>query len=593
MSALREVLAKFGFEVDDTKLTDAIQRTDDFTKKVVDIASKFAGGSILGAVKDMIGDLKDKAGEIRGTAALLGITNAEFQKLQYVSGASAETLGSTFRVLQKNIAAASGAAKEGKATLGDLEAGLATSLGSKEAGEAFKGLGISIKDASGKTKSPIDVFKEAGKAIASIEDPSQRTATALKVFGRNGTQLLPFLAKGPEEIEKLTEQFEALGGGISDKALKQLKEQAKADKALSLATLSLKSALAEQLIPIFTEQSENMAKLVGWINKTLEGTNLLKAGVIIIGGAMAWQGRQALLAGAKTALAYAPVIITVAALILLLDDLITFFQGGDSVLGAFLDKMFDPSKGPSVSKMMQKDMADLGKELDKAPGWGDKVLLVFSTIGGSISRFFTDDLPEAWAFFWKDLNEQAGHKGAGFTDFIKEMFGNLLGWFRNWANDLWTSIIGGLVSGLDEGWSKVKEAVLGLGRKMKNAFSEFWDAHSPSKVMTKDVKVMLGGGIVQGLAESEADIRAQARETYAAARMPSDDYAPNLGDFRGGGGGSSVNYNSIVQHNSIPISVTGDGAQGMADALRDALPQPLNDTRRAALAALESAVDDE
>ncbi len=129
---------------------------------------------------------------------------------------------------------------------------------------------------------------------------------------------------------------------MSDLALKEFAENGKATKRLNLAYLSLKSALAEQLLPIFTAQADSTAKLVAWINKLTKNTNVLKAGVIVIGAAMAWQGRQALIAGAKTALAYAPVVLVVAGLILLLDDLITFFKGGDSAIGAFIDKIFDP-----------------------------------------------------------------------------------------------------------------------------------------------------------------------------------------------------------------------------------------------------------
>lgn len=564
-SALREVLAKFGFDIEDTKLSAAIKKTDDFTSKVVGLAEKFAGGSVLGAVKDMISDLQAKAGEIRATAGQLGITAQEFQKLQYVSGASADTLSASFRVLQKNIAAAGGGAKGAAAdmtTLGDSMEGV---LNGKQAGETFKALGIDVKNASGEAKRPIEVFQEAAKAIASIADPSVRTATALKVFGRNGQALLPFFSKGAEEVDKLVAQFEELGGGLSDEAIAKLKDQGKAQKALGLATLSLKSSIAEELVPWFTRQIEAHAKVITWIGKTLKNTNALKAAILVIGAAMAWQGREALLAGAKTAIAYAPVALAVAGLVLLIDDLITTIDGGDSVIKRSGKSWLEWISGSQATAEVNQDVWDQFLKLVHDTSWTD--------IFGDALDYWTHDLTA-----WLD-NLDIKMKAALFS-------------MKDSAEQLGGDIVNGLIKGLDGAWEGLKNAVLRLGKGIKDTFANFFDAHSPSRVMRADVKTMIGGGVVEGLAASAEDIRTQAQETYANALLPSAQYAPTI-TVAGGGRGDTVQHNTVQSTHKIDIRVQGGGARDIASGVRDSLPQPLNDSRRATLAALEDLVDDQ
>lgn len=561
MTALREVMAKFGFDIDDSKLSAAIKRTDDFTSKVVGLAEKFAGGSVLGAVKGMIDDLQARAGEIRGTAMQLGVTNQEFQKLQFTSGASAETLSATFRVLQKQMAAAGGAAKGVSgdlATVGDSMEGV---LGNKAAKEVFKHLKIDLTEAGGAAKSPIDVFGELASKIGDIQDPAVRTATALKVFGRGGQALLPFFAKGGKELEALAQQFDDLGGGISDRAIDGLKAQGKAQKALNMATLSLKSALAEQLLPWFTRQIEIHGKLIAWIGKTLTNTNALKATVLVIGAAMAWQGREALIAGAKTALAYAPVAIALALLILLVDDVITTLDGGDSVIKRTGKSWLEWLSGSKATAEVNQDVWDNFLATVHDTSWTD--------IFGTALDYWTHDLSE-----W--LNQlDTKMKAALFS-------------MKDSAEQLGSDIVNGLINGLDSGWTALKESVLKLGRGIKKTFSDFFEAHSPSKVMTDDTRVMIGGGVVRGLADSAEDIRAQAKETYSAAMLPSTQYAPTI---QATGGSSAVQH--IEQNNTNRFDIRVDGGSGgrdTADAIRDGIAQPLNDSRQASLAALEDLV---
>lgn len=54
---------------------------------------------------------------------------------------------------------------------------------------------------------PVEKFDELAKAIAAIEDPSERAAAAMQIFGKSGTKLLPML----REWDDLRERAQRLG----------------------------------------------------------------------------------------------------------------------------------------------------------------------------------------------------------------------------------------------------------------------------------------------------------------------------------------------------------------------------------------------
>jgi len=54
--------------------------------------------------------------------------------------------------------------------------------------------------------SPEEQFETIAFAIADLEDPTLRAATAQDIFGRAGTQLLPLFAEGAEGLDALRQK---------------------------------------------------------------------------------------------------------------------------------------------------------------------------------------------------------------------------------------------------------------------------------------------------------------------------------------------------------------------------------------------------
>lgn len=82
-------------------------------------------------------------------------------------------------------------------------------------GDAFVKLGVSAQKLSQKT--PEEQFYILANAIAAIDNPSQKAAVAMDVFGKSGTALPPMLNLGVEGIEQRANQASKLAGigGIS------------------------------------------------------------------------------------------------------------------------------------------------------------------------------------------------------------------------------------------------------------------------------------------------------------------------------------------------------------------------------------------
>lgn len=189
----------------------------------------------------------DATGAIGDTAERTGISRERFQELSFaakLSGSSAETLGGALQKMQINV---------GKAT-----------AGSKDLKEMFQGLGISIKDSSGKLKSTDALFDTFVDRISKIKDPSLQAEAAVKIFGKSATELLPLIRGGGAGLKEMSDEARRLGIVISDSAVRE--GEAFGDTldtihaALSGVGNSIGSSLVPQLNILGAKLIENIVK---------------------------------------------------------------------------------------------------------------------------------------------------------------------------------------------------------------------------------------------------------------------------------------------------------------------------------------------
>lgn len=277
-----------------------------------------AGGAVY-AFAQRIHEVIELGGEIDDTAQRLGMTTRAVQEWRYVAeqaGVGAESLSRSIRTLGRNAEAASHGAGPAAADL--------------------RRLGVSVREAGGQLRSQEQIFADTLQALAGIEDHTRRAAMAQRIFGESGTELLPLVNEGAAGIQRLRERFRELGGGLSADVVQGAAGAGDALTDFRLAMTSLQGVLVANVLPGLTRLVEMIATGIGRFSEMTRNSSALET---VLGG----------LAVAATALAVAlfPVYSTVllviapfAALFLVVEDLVTMFRGGDSVIGEFLDSLF-------------------------------------------------------------------------------------------------------------------------------------------------------------------------------------------------------------------------------------------------------------
>jgi hypothetical protein len=174
----------------------------------------------------------------------------------------------------------------------------AASQGNKEALKTFADLGVNVQDILKLT--PDEQFKRMATAIGSIKDPTARAGETLKIFGKNGTALLPLLMQGGKGLDDLQKQMSALGLVMGAEDVLQGEKLADTLKILGLASQIVFSSIGAQLAPVMVSFANTMIlcvrQTVGWIQahrdllqtlfKVASGAIATSAGLLVLAGAL-------------------------------------------------------------------------------------------------------------------------------------------------------------------------------------------------------------------------------------------------------------------------------------------------------------------
>lgn len=464
MSALRELIAKFGVSFDDTELKKGDAAVSGLADKLRALGGLLTAGAIAAGVKHFVLDLVEQADALNDQAKVLGISTTELQQWQYaakLSGVEAGELGSALTKFNKNVAEA-----------GD---------GTGPAADAFRKLGVSVKDSSGKLGQPIDLLEGIATGLKKIENPAERTNALMSLFGKAGARLGPLFEEGADGIKKLKKEFADLGGGFSDDFIESAAKMDDSVDRLSFAWLSFKSRLAGVVIPTIERFVTMGTRVIVAVSKWTDRIGLLSKSSNLAAAAAVVLGAAFLRAGITAIAPWLPMIALLAGAILLVDELITLWKGGDTIIGRALDRMF----GPGTSAQATAFLRDVVK---------------------STQDFFSNTT-RGWAEFtagvqliWFDLVNwiKSTWIGLALATLFKAEFEGMTEGIQRWAKmfvSVWTTII--------EYAGKAWEIV----RKVADAVSNIPGA---KKALENYVPGLLIGKAVAGAASSDpAAIAAQ------------------------------------------------------------------------------------
>ena len=145
-------------------------------------------------------DLMDNMSKMAQQA---GVTTEVLSSLGYaaeMSGSSNEEMASTLAKLNKAMFDAAN--------------------GTGEAKSALDALGLSVLDSGGALKGADQMFTDIADKLSKMQDETQKSALAQRVFGEEGKKLIPLLNSGKDGIEAMRKEAERLGIVIDGDAAK-------------------------------------------------------------------------------------------------------------------------------------------------------------------------------------------------------------------------------------------------------------------------------------------------------------------------------------------------------------------------------------
>jgi hypothetical protein len=237
-----------------------------------------AFGAAALAVTRGLAALEDRVENLGNIADKLGVSFEFIQTLEEAanrSGTSIDAVSAAFGRLQKSV--------------------LGVDEESKAAQKALSEIGVTAEELA--QLSPEDQYQRIGAALADIEDPARRTATATALFGKAGADLIPFF----NNLPGATADIERFGRSLTAIDRRRVDEFGAGLDALSVATQGLGQTLllpfvglGEGVATAFAEITAGITAIIDPIGQILEpvltqigriiqllGTNLGNLGRVI------------------------------------------------------------------------------------------------------------------------------------------------------------------------------------------------------------------------------------------------------------------------------------------------------------------------
>ncbi len=232
------------------------------------------GAAVVGPIVGMAKAFADTGSAIADASARTGASASSLSEIGYAAEQTGTDLGTVengMKKLQVNIAGGS---------------------------EEFAKLGLDLKDLQ--SLSPEKQFETVGKKIAEIDDPAERAAAAVKVFGKSGTSLLPLF----DDFDSLTKEARELGISLSDTDASNADRLGDAfdrvSKVIGGIGNRIGAAVAEPLADILEFVAKIGSAAIDWVKRNegvvrtvaAIGAGLVAAGAVIttVGGLFAGVG---------------------------------------------------------------------------------------------------------------------------------------------------------------------------------------------------------------------------------------------------------------------------------------------------------------
>ena len=408
MAFVTELLGYIGLDVDDASFNEAEQSVKDVTKVMAGLITVAASAAtaVTGAAYAMVNDFANTATEIDQLTKRLNVNAEAFQATAFAA--------KSFGIEQDQLA---DGMKELSMRAGEF------ALDGKANADAFGEIGITQAQVKQYGNNIEGLFRLVRNKLSEVKEQGKRQFLADALFGGGLADVGgEFFSQTSENIAALQKQARESGLVISQENLDMAREYTSEMDALQARIKGLWNIVASNLLPIFTRITRQMKEFFDLhgdeiVNGLTAAINGLIASIKYLGiaaaiampyligsaaiaswaklialtntltGAFLAMRTGALLAWAAAAAGPALVGAAILSLILVIQDIYTYFTGGDSVTGRIIEsfKGMDTSIRGIWDGLVDYIIDALGR-IDKAiynamPEWAQK-LMTFAS-GGS------------------------------------------------------------------------------------------------------------------------------------------------------------------------------------------------------------------
>lgn len=633
---VRELLTKWGFQVDQKPL-------ERFNKSISDAKTTIA---LVGA------QAIAQAGALFGLADSVATTGDEFAKTANRIGFSIETLQEYSHVAQL----AGSSTQEMNGAIEGLT--LSISEAKKGGGSLIEPLirlnQITGRDLLSSMGNADDLMLELADTFATMTDETEKAELATKIFGGSGLAMVNVLNQGSAAIKAQKQEARDLGVVLSEKVAKQSEVFKDSLLRVKQVFLGLRNSVGAELIPLITEIMDQFRDWVKinkeWIkggiktviDSMISGTKTLlsvtskmfkviKSLVKAFGGlenvlqfviiAMATFtavkflsaiGNMAIAVGSGLVLAFRsvgnaaliaqvkmfaiPIAIglAIAAIALLIEDVVAFFQGRDSITGKIIKALEGVDIAGVLRSKFNAATSVVRDFANKVSSWLDN-LFDMPDLELDIAGAVKNALQGISEFF----------DGLTFEGLVSKLSDLLLGLFTG------EGVAGAIFNFFFVAFQSIGDAIIRvvigaagvIADTIKGIFTGIMDFSGEDGTITKGVSAVKG---FFGFGDDEEE---DGKKKKRRIPRPSSDLQGNInslgiGDLRSrpdlklinGGGGSSVrNSNSnVTNNNEVSISVVVPEGTNQKDAsaivdkgVSDALNRMARETQAATATSVE------
>ncbi|MFS2023872.1 hypothetical protein [Massilia sp. CT11-137] len=239
---------------------DAMKRVEgaiEIGKKALEVLGV---GVTVGAFAELIKGSIDAADELRDMSQKTGVAVQTLNGLGFAAGQAGgnlESVSAAAGKVNKSVAEAAG--------------------GNKDMIEAYSKLGISVRDAQGNLKTADVVIAEVADKFKDYADGPEKTAIALRVFGKAGADMIPLLNDGGDALREniayakqysgVTDELASASDNFNDTMGKLTVQQKGFANSIASAVLPLLQTVADEMLG--AAESSNKFSLAGAVVRTV------------------------------------------------------------------------------------------------------------------------------------------------------------------------------------------------------------------------------------------------------------------------------------------------------------------------------------